>query len=451
MRLCLLRPCVSYREMKKYFLFPIAAAATLSLTGCFGGGSSSAAPPTNVAVVAKDSRVVVTWDMQPGVQYWIWKAAAADVTPQTCSQLPLCTTLINVSSPATISGLTNGTLYSFSVNSRINGGPGGAGSPAVSATPRLAGATWSSGTALGSSALRGVTYGAMFVAVGDGGQSYSGTLNSSINGITWTPLTNVPSTLNAVNYDGAHAKYLSVGTNGTVMALTPATSSTIWTAQTPATPNTLYALANNGTGFTVAVGAGGTIITSGDGTSWTLQSSATALTTQPLYGVAYGLNSSTAQNVFVAVGAAGTVLHSVDGVTWAAGTVLPSTPNDLRGVTYSASNGAFLAVGANGTVLTSSDGANWTKVSATVQTPTGTSLGALASSLNSVTFSAGRRFVAVSSDGNIFYSEYISAGATWIQVTPAVTANTNPLYAVATGGLFDYSAVGVSGLNFYAD
>jgi hypothetical protein len=40
-----------------------------------------------------------------------------------------------VASPLMISGLTNGVTYSFAMNGRISGGPGGAQTPSVSATP----------------------------------------------------------------------------------------------------------------------------------------------------------------------------------------------------------------------------------------------------------------------------------------------------------------------------
>ncbi len=417
----------------------MAAAAAMFLQGCFGaGGGSSASPPNNVVVEAKDSRVVVTWDMVPNVQYWVWKVAGTvGITPQTCSSMPLCTTAINVSSPATISGLVNGQPYSFTINGRINGGPGGQGSPAVSATPRMAGATWSTGTALGINSFRGVAYGAMFVTVGDGGASYSST-----DGKTWTALTSgTPQTLNAVNYDNAHSKYLGVGAAGTLIALTPATSATNWSLLTTSpTPNALYALANNTTGFTVATGANGTIITSGDGATWA-DNTATSGTTRNLYGVAFGYDSTNARNVFVAVGAAGTVIYSADGVNWTAATSV--TPNDLKSVSYGLAAGVFVAVGANGTVLTSPNGITWTAQPAASTTIPATTL------LNSVTFSVGRRFVAVANDGKIFYSEYGSAGTIWTQVTPQPTLS--PLYAITTGGLFDYSAVGSAGQNLYSD
>lgn len=423
----------------------MAAAAAMFLQGCFGaGGGSSAPPPNNVVVAAKDSRVVVTWDMVSGVQYWVWKAAGTvGVTPQTCSSMPLCSTAVNVSSPATISGLVNGQPYSFTINGRINGGPGGQGSPAVTVTPRMAGATWLAGNALAAN-LRGVAYGTLngvgtFVAAGDSGLSYSGTVNPSTGGITWTQLTGATtSPLNAVNYDSTHAKYFGVGAGGVIVALTPATSNTNWSLLTSPTPNALYALANNTTGFTVATGATGTIITSGDGATWA-DHTATSGTTQNLYGVTYGYDSTNARNVFVAVGAAGTVIYSVDGVTWSAATSV--TSNDLKSVSYGLAAGVFVAVGANGTVLTSPNGITWTAQPST--TIPATAL------LNSVTFSVGRRFVAVANDGNIFYSEYGSAGTIWTQVTPQPTLS--PLYAITTGALFDYAAVGSAGLNLYSD
>jgi photosystem II stability/assembly factor-like uncharacterized protein len=92
-------------------------------------------------------------------------------------------------------------------------------------------------------------------------------------------------------------------------------------------------------------------------------------------------------------------------------------------------------------VWTSSDGKIWaprTSISA-VSTAT----------INAVTYFPGRRFIAVAADGNIYYNEYSNAGVDWTPVTPKAT--TSSLNAVTTGGLYDYSAVGASGLNLYAD
>ncbi|MDD5057931.1 MAG: hypothetical protein PHQ60_08660 [Sideroxydans sp.] len=392
--------------------------------------------------MAKDSRMVVSWDMASGVEYWLYKAAGNGVTPENCSSMSACTTTLSATSPTTVSSVANGTTYSVSINGRISGGPGGPGSAAVSATPRMAGGTWTApitNTIPNTTVLRGVAYGAMYVAVGDGGALYSGAVYTVIDavagaktGITWSPLTNPLATnFNAVNYDSARAKYLSAGTGGAIISMTPA-SSTAWTQQTSNTTNDLYAIANNAAGMTVATGAGGTIISSNDGSTWTVRTSGTA---NALNAVTYGYDNTNAQYVFVAVGAGGTVLKSTDGITWTAAS--SGTANELRGVTYGAAAGVFVAVGASGTVLTSTDGTTWTPQTAlTIAT------------LNAVTYSPSRRFIAVGADGSIYYNEYANAGVTWTQ---AVTATGTALNAVAPGALFDYSAVGASGVNLYAD
>lgn len=423
----------------------MAAVAAMFLQGCIGSGGNSAPAPTNVTATAKDAHAIIAWDMAPGVEYWLYSAAGSGVTPSNCSLMSLCTTSIKVTSPITVWGLYNGTQYSFSINGRTNGGPGGAGSPAVHATPRLSGTTWSAGatTVTGSSDLRGVAYGASgakFVAAGTSGALYSGTVSTStagLTGIIWTALTNpLPATdLYAVGYDAAHAKFLAVGAGGAVIAHTPS-SSTAWTQLASNTTNTLYAIANNGAGFNVATGAGGTIITSSNGVAWTVQTSGT---TNALNAVTYGYDNTNARYVFVAVGAAGTILYSTDAITWTAAT--SGTSAVLKGVTYGLAASTFVAVGANGTVLTSPDAITWTAQAATT-IPSGTQL-------NAVTYSASRRFIAVANDGNIYYNEYANAGVTWAAATPQAVAS--PLHAIATGALFDYATVGAGGTNLYAD
>jgi len=439
--------------MKRFFAFIMVAVAATILAGCLGTGGSSAPAPNNVAVVAKDSRVVVTWDSIPGVTYWIFTAAGAGVTPTNCSSMPACGTTLYATSPQVVSSLpgiygtygtiplTNGVQYSFTVNGRINGGPGGPGSPSIEAIPRLAGSTWNTGPNAGTTDLRGVAYGAgWFVATGLGGSSFS-----SIDGNLWTALSNTNAADNyAVAFNGA--VFLSVGAGGNVNALSPGTSS--WVPQYSGTLNTLYAIAN-GNALVVAAGASGTIITtSNSGTNWTTQSSPTG---SSLYGLAYGLVRGVTPT-YVAVGATGTLLYSTDGVTWYR-TASPLPTIDLKAVTYGGLDangyGVFVAVGNGGTVLTSEDGITWTQ-----QTSTNI---LSASNLNSVTYTAYRRFMAVGADGNIYYSEYYSnpstltgnGGTVWVQVSPPVT--TRSINAITTGGLYDYSAVGTGGLNLYAD
>lgn len=428
------------------------ALAAIFLSACFGSGGSSAPAPNNVAVVAKDSRVIVTWDMAPGVEYWSWVASGSGVTPQNCSSKPSCSTSVGVTSPLSISGLSNGQTYSFSINGRIDKGPGGAGSVAVEIAPRLAGTTWVAG--ISPSALidlRGVAYGSTFVAVGTGGAIYSTTASrtdiAGTNGTVWTSMTNPLATdLNAVNYDGYYGKFLAVGAGGKIISMTPSSSGT-WTELTGYTGGqNLLAITNDAAGFIVATGANGTIITSDDGgLTWTVQTSGTP---NALNSVVYGYDSNNSKNIFVAVGAGGTILYSTNAITWMAGN--SGIASELKSVTYggfdeASGHGVFVAVGAGGTVLTSPDGVNWAPKTSISAVSTAT--------LNAVTYSPGRRFVAVANNGNIYYSEYYaSAGnvaATWTQVAAPPVAT--PLYAVTTGGLYDFSAVGAAGVNVYAD
>ena len=416
--------------MKRYIGI-VMVVVTVLVGGC-GSGGYSADPPTDVAVVAKDSRIVVSWTMVPGVEYWLFKAAGDGVTPFNCISMPSCTTIMKAASPTTLTGLPNGTTFSVSINGRINGGAGGPGSTALSATPRMAGTTWTAGTVpTGSGDLRGVAYGAMFVAAGTAGSLYSST-----DGTSWTALTNPLPTanFNAVNYDANRGRYLSAGAGGAVIAMTPAVSGT-WTQQTSNTASDLYAIANNAAGLTVAAGAGGTVIRSSDGTSWTVGSSGTA---NALYGLAYGYDNTNNRSQFVAVGAAGTLLYSADGTTWtAASCPTCTTTPDLRGVVYGAAAGVFVAVGTGGTVLTSTDGITWTPRTS------GASV-----ALNAVTFTPTRRFVAVGDGGVVYYSEYASLGTIWTQ---AVQPTPTTLYAVTTDNTYDYSAVGAAGFNLYSD
>jgi photosystem II stability/assembly factor-like uncharacterized protein len=435
--------------MKRKFGIILVAVVAALLQGCLGSGGSSAPPPTNVTATPKDSRVVVTWNPVPGVQYWIFYANGTGVTPQNCSSMPLCRTAINVTSPASIPSLYNGYTYSFSINARTGGGPGGAGSTAVQTVPRIGGSTWTAGTAQGANALRGVAYGnTKFVAAGDGGALFSGTTDGA-NGITWTSLASanpMPTTkFNAVSYNASTIKHFVAGAGGTI--LQSANAAVTWTKVADSkTTNELFALANNGTGFVVAVGASGTIVTTADsGTTWADHSLAS---TPNLNGVAYGYDSTNLAYRFVAVGDTGTLLWSTDGVTWNNVTSAAVTTANLKAVTNGYDSNSvyhFVAVGANGTVLTSPDGVTWTKVAFSATTAPAM----LTANLNSIVSSTGRRFVAVSNTGQVFYSE-IADLTTWTQAAVSPTT-ASPIYAVTTGGLFDYIAVGASGLNLYAD
>jgi photosystem II stability/assembly factor-like uncharacterized protein len=409
--------------MKRFPLFIPALTIALFLQGCLGNGGSPASVPANVTVVTGDSSATVSWDMLPGVNYWVYKAAGTNVTPENCISQPECYTTVNAVSPAVIGGLTNGTTYSFAVNGRSGGASGGPASASISVVPRLAGAVWSSGSQLGTNDLRGVAYGAAtttllvntYVAAGA-----NGALFSSPNGTTWTALTNPLPTanFNAVAYGGG--KFVVAGAGGVLLLSSDAVT---WTQKTSPTTNDLYAVTGNSGGGFVAVGANGTILSSSDGASWVTVLSGT---TNNLYGAMYG------NGRYVVVGAGGTLLTSTDGVNWQ--TIAALTSQDLKGAAYGASTlynvNTYVAVGAGGVLETSTDGVTWK-----LQAPIPSLM------LNAVAY--GHQFISVDNNGDIFTS---IDGISW-QLQSFVTSL--PIYAI-THSLYTYSAVGGSGGNFYS-
>ncbi len=402
--------------------------AILILGGC-GGGSSASPPAGGLTLVPGDGYVTVSWAMSSGVDYWLYHATTngASFDPNSCASVSGCMTNTNVGSPFVVSSLVNGVTYSFLMNARTNGGPGGSPTPVVSAVPRIAGSSWIPNSSTDTNTLRGVVQnGTIFVAVGDNGAMFSSTVNSTgwTTWATWASVTNpLPAAnLKAVTYGGS---YLAAGAGGVILLSSDAVT---WTAQTSGTANDLNALATNGAGRYVAVGANGTIIYSDGGATWVTASSPTS---NALYGVTYGGSE------FVAVGAQGTVLTSSDGVTWTS--VTSNTPNDLKGVAYGVVNGAgtFVAVGAAGTLVTSADGTTWT-LQPSFPIPAN-------KAMNAVTF--GKQFVAVGDSGAIFTS---LDGLTW-QLQTSTPATTENLYAVKNftnsySGV-GYAAVGASGSN----
>ncbi|SMB29694.1 exported protein of unknown function [Sterolibacterium denitrificans] len=376
--------------MKRILTLLTTALAVLLLNGCLGDSlklGSSAAPPSNLQAVAGDGSVTLTWDTAPGVEYWVFVASGSGVTTDNWDSrggqaFPRAT------SPYVVPNLTNGQLYSFTVNARIDGGPGGPGAPSVNATPRMLGDTWSNvGPIPESRNLNAVTYaGDRFVVVGDQGAIYSSPDFTASP--TWTSLTN-PTTANlhAVDYGGV---YLAAGAAGTILR---STDGTTWAKQTSGTSKTLYGLANNGANGYVAVGEIGTILSSLGGESWTSSASGTirnlnaviytgsrwiavgnagtilislnalnwtsisAPTTQNLNGLTLGWDATTATPMLIAVGDAGTQLTSLDnGMNWVKSTI--NAGFNFKAITYGSQ---FITVGNWGTIYTSSDGGTWTR------------------------------------------------------------------------------------------
>ncbi len=421
--------------------------AVLMLVAC---GGEAAPAPTGLTVAAGETSASVSWDMVDGVEYWLFFGPTSVAPTDTSSMhgwigLPGGNVLLKVTSPYLVTGLINGTSYSFSVNGRTGGGPGGSGAAAVSVVPRIAGSNWVAGSAgsMGSHDLRSLAYSinttstvltsttssipttvtttvTNYVAAGAGGAMYS-----SPDGSTWSAINYATtSNLNGASYFGT---YKLVGDGGLVLASPDAIT---WTPQTSPTTQNLYAIASNNLNLNVAVGASGTIITSPDGVTWTAASN--TATSNDLYAVTYSTYNS---GTWVAVGAGGTVVESADGLTWHS--VASNTTADLHGIasmTNTSTTGVvtatFVAVGTTGTVLSSTDGNTW----ATQVLPGVTAL-------NAVTY--GDQFIAVGSGGNIFIS---TDGLAW---TPTAAATSQDLYAVVHG-LYLYAAVGAAGTNLLA-
>lgn len=396
---------MSLHSIRAYLLVLVSA---LLLAACGGSSTpSTPAPPVGgLSVVAGDSQVTVSWKETPGVEYWIF---AAPNNPNLSLNNWLATSgstyRLKVTSPYAVTGLTNGTPYSFFMTGRTNNGPGGAATPTVAATPRLAGSEWTSASTLNTGTPTGMTYGSYldiasntvlntYLAVGNGGKMFRA---ADLN--TWTAITPVVNVnLHAAEY--SFTKFVAVGEGGTILY---SSDSKIWTPSTKITPQNLNAIATNGS-LAIAVGDNGTIVTSKDGIAWTVTTSVP--TTNKLDGISY-----TSAGNWLAVGAGGTILTSGDGLTWTA--QKSGSSADLKGIgsmtnfTNNVTSYQFIVVGANGTILSSPDAITWTAQSANT-------------TANFNALSATNQFLAVGSGGTVVTS---LDGITWKPQASQTTAN----------------------------
>jgi photosystem II stability/assembly factor-like uncharacterized protein len=408
----------------------MAFAAALILTACGGGSSSKPqAPAGGITVVAADSEVTITWQETPGVEYWIFASPnSPNLTLSNWLATVGSTYRLKVTSPYVVTGLTNGTPYSFFLTGRINGGPGSDATPTVIATPRLAGIEWTSGTTLNTGNKTAMAYGGIvdsatntfvyrYIAAGNGGRLYNA---SNID--SWTSLTS-PVTNDLYAAEFALAKFIAVGAGGKVVT---SGDGQTWGEVSSLTTQNLNAIASSGSAV-VAVGDNGSIITSTDGVTWKLATSV------PTAAHLYAVNFSNAGK-WVAVGAGGTILSSTDGFTWTAQT--SNTVADLKGIgsnstyTNSATTYNFVAIGAAGTVLTSPDAITWTQQ--TINTN---------ASLNALSYV--NQFMAVGSNGTIITSP---DGITWTTRTSNSTENLTTLIRASN----QYIAVSDTGKIIYS-
>ena len=405
--------------MKRFVLLVAAFAISAVLSSCGGKGSASD-PAFDFTAIPGDGVVTLAWTAAPDVEYWLFYAAGSSVTTSNWSNIG-GTAVIDVKSPYTITGLTNGSTYSFTMNGRKGGGPGGPGAPTQVVSPRFAGTKWTVTSPLGTGKLSGISaFSTIDVIVGA-----TGTIFSGANGSTAVARTNpvAPADLNAIGYGGTG--FAAVGAAGTIIF---STDGTTWATRTSGTVADLFAVASPGLGTFAAFGAGGATLFSTDGATWTTAMSAT---TRNLNAAAYGAGR------FVAVGAGGSIVTSTDGTTWQA--VVSNTTNDLRAIAMgvfvttsgtgasaiTTTKNTFVAMGAAGTVVTSSDGLTWV-----VQSPIS------ANAVNAVAF--GGQFVAVGNAGSIHTS---LDGITWTAQVSGTANNLHALVRTSSG----YTAVGAAG------
>jgi hypothetical protein len=396
----------------------LSSAIALLLAGCLGTESAPANAPSGFTVAPGENAVTLSWATEAGHEYWLNYKLGTTITMYESGN----TTIMNASSPRILTGLTNDTAYAFILTSSQNGSPVGPATATLTATPRIAGNTWTNNAALGSKALRNVATGtngtvATLVAVGDGGTLFSGPFSYATAGAaTWTAVASSPTTQDLTAAIYAASQFIAVGAVGTVITSTDAST---WTLKnnvaltgTPVDLNGIAYISRY-----VAVGKGGVIMTSSDLVTWT---PATSGTNQDLLGVAV-LNSK-----FFAYGSNGALLESTDGLTWT--TLASNTTSALRGAYYGSST--YVVVGDNGAVLTSSDGTTWTaRASGTT------------SNLNAVSY--GTRFIAVGNSGTIIQSA--DSGVTWTATTGASTENLYGMLTALAPTL--YLAVGANGSN----
>ena len=385
------------------------AVATVSLLAGCGNEGKSANPPATISVEPGDGNVVVTFLAESGVEYWLFYAPSSALDSTNFNTLPGGKVIIQAVSPQVVQGLQNGTTYYFTMNGRTDHGPGGSGTALVSATPRSAGGVWNLGQPLATADLRGAAFGSTFVVVGTGG-----TMFSSANGVSWTPINFVvASDLNAVFY--GIGRYIAVGAGGVILQSADAVT---WSQAGSGTSADLYAGTSNGIVY-VAVGANGVYAASADGQTWGVGN---AGTTRDLAGLAYG------NGRWVAVGAGGTIVTSTDTAAWQV--AASQTVADLKAVTYAPAAAMFVAVGAGGTVVTSPDGVNWTARPPVTQT-----------TLTGVGF--GSQFAAVGDTGAVFTS---ADGTAW----QAVASGTSSDLKTVAFGNYRFVTAGAAGSNLYA-
>ena len=132
----------------------------LAVSACGGSGGPATPPQGGITVTEGDGQATVSWTATPDVKYWIFYAPTTSIDTRNWINTASAQAILNTTTPYVITGLTNGTTYSFTLNGRTGDGAGGEGTPSVTIVPRLAGATWANVNGnFGGNTIRSIGYG----------------------------------------------------------------------------------------------------------------------------------------------------------------------------------------------------------------------------------------------------------------------------------------------------
>ena len=362
-----------------------------------------------VTVKGGDAQAVLHWQDATGASsYNIYYKAGTGATSSD-------TALESVSSPHTISGLTNGTLYSFIVQS-VND-DGAASSEEVTTisdvrmtikhhAPRLTGAA---------------TDGTAYVLVGQGGAIYTAALDGSAK-VMQSSGTQVD--LYSVAY-GAGI-YVATGASGILLT---SSNGAAWQQHFSPTGGALdkVIFANN---QFYAIGQTAVLLSS-DGLSWTLSDHTTAMCNNDVENDNYLQHISYADSKLVVTATTGCMKTSTDnGTTWVANSASSSDTEEFLGLTHNGTS--FVAISRdNGPVIelhTSTNGTSWSQTTITdLTSPTG------------LDFAEGV-FVTSQSDGDGLHYLSSSDGISWSEGTYTNTPTTTFQFIDYSGS--DFITVG---------
>ena len=427
---------------------------TVTATNAAGTGPASApssavtplgppSSPTGATATAGNATAAVSWTAPSS-------NGGSAITGYTVTSSPGGLTCTTSGTSCTLTGLTNGTAYTFTVTATNAVGTGPASSPSNAVTPAAPpGAPTITSTTASSTTSAAVIWTAppdngsvitsYTVTASPGGATCTtSSLSCTITGLTLSSVyTFTVTATNAIGAGPASAAapttpsnlytaatqvnttsgrsvaygngvYVSLGDyspilGGNTSSTTEvSTNGTTWAAggALPATQDWTSVTYGNGTFVAVAWGSTTAAYSTNNGASW---ATATLPSASQWQSVTYG------NGYFVTVGgwANNTAAYSTNGVSWTASTLPTST--EWMSVAYG--NGAFVAVGGwygNYAAYSTNDGATWT--AATMPTNDG---------WTSITYGNGI-FVAVGWSGHIAYST-TNDGASWSLAPTPIT------------------------------